>query len=384
MKLLHSADWHLGRSLYGVSLIEDQAHVLDQLVQLVRDQKPDAVLIAGDIYDRAVPPGEAIQLLEDVLYRLVLDQKVQVILIAGNHDSPTRLAFGARLLESHGLHILGQPTVETPGILLEDHHGPVHVVPIAFAEPAIVRHLSGRKDVHSHHDAMQCIVQQSLAARPSGTRSIAMAHCFVRGGEGTESERPLSVGGAEMVDPGVFAAFDYVALGHLHRPQCCGIESIRYSGSLMRYSFSEASHQKAVLMVDMDARGRCTVEEIHLPPRRQVRCLQGTMESVLQEGRQEAGREDYVMVTLEDEGPVYDAMGKLRQVYPHVLHVERSAIRLPPDQDRPAVDHRKMSDLDLFSAFYRQVTDKELTTEQRAMFMQVADTVRQGFREENA
>lgn len=384
MKLIHTADWHLGRSLHGASLVADQAHVLEQFVGLVQQERPDAVLVAGDVFDRAVPPVEAIELLEEVLYRLVLDLQVPVILIAGNHDSPTRLAFGARLLAAQGLHVCGEPRADAACVELRDAHGPVRIYPIPFAEPAVVRHLAGRPDLHSHQEATQYLVDQIRAGHPAGVRSVAVAHCFVTGAIGSESERPLSVGGAESVAGDIFQGFAYVALGHLHRPQHCGQETVRYSGSLLRYSFSEATHEKAVLVVTLDARGQCAVQEVALSPRRQVRRVQGKLAEVVAAAPESATRDDYLVVELQDEGPVYDAMGKLREVYPNVLHIERAALTSPAAEAETRIDHRRMGDLELFAAFFEQVTGGALSDRQREVFASAADEVRRSAREVDA
>ncbi len=377
MRFLHTADWHLGRSLHGASLIEDQAHLLDQLVALAREQRPDAVLVAGDVYDRGVPPREAIELLDETLCRLVLEVGCAVVLIAGNHDSADRLAFGSRILRDRGLHILGHPGPDSAGLELADAHGPVRVYPVPYAEPAIVRHRFDQHDLQGHQAAMQCLLEGIWSRHPRGARALAVAHCFVAGGTASESERPLSVGGAGAVDPSVFEGFHYVALGHLHRPQRCGGNGhVRYSGSLMRYSFSEVDHDKAVLAVEMGPDGACSVTEVALSPLRQVRRVRGLLADLLAEAADGPGRDDYLMVTLDNREPVFDAMGKLREVYPNVLHVERPLMAGGSHSSAERLDHRRLGELELFEAFFRQVTDEELTAEQRAAFVRIAEGVR--------
>lgn len=345
MRFMHSADWHVGRTLHGVSLLEDQAHLLDQFVDLACQEKPDVVILAGDIYDRSVPPNEAIGLLDDVLCRLVLDLKLQVVVIAGNHDGPARLSFGSRLLKGQGLHMLGSPA--SPAVVLEDRHGPVHFYPIPFAEPAIVRHCLDRHDLEGHQAAMQCLLDGLWARHPKGIRAVAAAHCFVTGGTASESERPVSIGGAGMIDADVFKGFDYVALGHLHRPQACDSDGrVRYSGSLMRYSFTEVDHEKAVLIVDMDAQGECDVKAVELSPRRQVRRIDGLFDDVVATAKDDLARDDYLIVTLLDQGPIFDAMGKLRLVYPNLLHIDRPAV-MPTTGADERIDHRKMTEMEL-------------------------------------
>jgi len=362
-------------------LLEDQAYLLEQFVDLAQQEPLHAVIIAGDVYDRAVPPNQAIEVLDEVLSRLVLDLGLPVILIAGNHDSPSRLAFGSRLLVAQGLHILGHPASSTVPVVIEDEHGPVCFYPLPYAEPVIVRHYMDREDLQSHQETMKCLIESIWSRHPKGMRSVVVAHCFVAGSTECESERPLSVGGASMIKPTVFKGFNYVALGHLHRPQSCDGYFIHYSGSLMRYSFSETDHSKAVLLVEMDAEGNSQVQQIDLAPRRQVRQLQGKLADILAEARKDKSLDDYLMVRLLDEGPIFDAMGKLREVYPNVLHIERPMLLGRTGEGASRLDHRKMGDLELFAAFFEQVTGQQLNDDQEAAFVQVAEEFRRSQRE---
>lgn len=381
MRLIHTSDWHLGRTLHGAALIEDQAHLLEQFVDLVGQEKPDAVLIAGDVYDRAVPPTEAINLLDETLSRLLLDFKLQVVLIAGNHDSAPRLSFGSRLLAARGLHILGSPVAIASPLVVTDEHGPVHIYPLPYAEPATVRHLTQREDVQGHQAAMKVLLEGVWSRHPEGSRSVAMVHCFVTGSATCESERPISIGGTGSIEANVFNGFNYVAMGHLHCPQPCADGRLWYSGSLMRYSFSEVDHDKAVLLIDMDGKGQCAVGKVQLTPRRQVRRIEGYIDQIVAGAAKDNASDDYLMVTLLDQGPVFDAMGKLRVVYPNVLHIERPTVS-SPSADGGRVDHRKMDEMQLFGAFFKEVTGGTLTKAQSAAFVKVADQVRRAQREE--
>ena len=381
MRLIHTADWHLGRILHGVHLTEDQAHVLDQFVALVQDSQVDAVLIAGDVYDRAVPPPEAVALLDESLARLVRGFKVPVLIIAGNHDSPTRLAFASRLLEGQGLHVVGALPSTPRCIVMRDQHGPVYFYALPYAEPAVVRASLENPALHDHATAMQAMLAQVHAAHPNGARAVLTTHAFVLGGEESESERPLSVGGAGTVPAACFAGFHYVALGHLHRPQTVGEAPIHYAGSLLKYSFAEANHTKSVSLVDIDAHGRCTVERIPLAPRREVRCLTGTLAEILAGPQAGESRDDYLMVTLLDREPILDAMGKLRTVYPNVLHLIRPQLTSTGEGYSQRGDHRRLSDVDLFNAFFEQMTGEALNPAQAEAYTAVIETLRQGERE---
>ncbi len=389
MRFIHTADWHLGRLFHGLHLTDDQRHVLDGFVQLARDAAPDVILIAGDIYDRAVPPPEAVELLDDVLSRLVLDLQIPVVLIAGNHDSPNRLNFGSRLLAGRRLYVTGTLPRDPRPVVFHDAHGKVNVFPIPYAEPAAVRHCLDCPDATDHNAAMAAILRRVRKAQAEtgcdggNGRTIVIAHAFVAGGAECESERPLSVGGAGTVDAACFDGFDYVALGHLHCPQQItspGVQGqVRYAGSLLKYSFDEADHPKGACVVEMDAAGRCACEAVPLRPRREVRRISGTLADVLR-GPQEAGgggsRDDYLEVTLLDDGVVLDPIGRLREVYPNVMHVVRPQVQ--PDEAQPAAalrrpDLRRLSDLELFRSFYRHVRCAELSDAQEKAFVTVAE-----------
>lgn len=372
MRFIHTADWHLGRLFHGVHLTDDQAHVLRQLVDLVRDAKPDAIIIAGDVYDRAVPPPEAVELLDEILSRLIIDLKVPVLVIAGNHDSPGRLNFGSRLLAERRLFVTGTLPRTCSAIVLNDARGPVHFYPLPYTEPSIVRQCLECPTIIDHNAAMAALVERVRAVHPIGGRSVVIGHAFVAGGNECESERPLSVGGAGTVDGGCFAGFHYVALGHLHRPQTIGCDTVRYSGSILKYSFDEADGQKGVHLVEMDGDGTCTCETICLVPRRDVRRVSGLMADLMNGPADDASKEDYLEVTLLDEGPVLDAIGRLRERYPNVLSIKRpDAADAAAAGDRP--DVRTMKDVELFRAFYAHVTGAELTEGQESAFVSIVD-----------
>jgi DNA repair protein SbcD/Mre11 len=359
MRFLHTADWHLGRIFHACSLIEDQAYVLDQFAGLVREVRPDAVLIAGDIYDRAVPPAEAVSLLDDTLSRIVLGEGVPVVMIAGNHDSPDRLGFGARLLAANGLTIAGRIDALQTGVCFDDAWGRVVVHPLPYAEPAAVRDALSA-DIAGHEAAMAALVERVRAVHPAGARSVLVAHAFVTGGTESESERPLSIGGSGAVDAALFAGFDYVALGHLHRPQSAGAEHVQYAGSLLKYSLSEADHAKSVSLVELGAPGDLKIERIALLPRRDLRRVSGTLEEVLVAARTDAAREDYVFASLEDRGALLDPMARLREVYPNVLGCERTVLSGVGEAAAGTARSRELDTRTLFGDFFREVAGDSL------------------------
>ncbi len=363
LRFLHTADWHLGRLFHARSLLEDQAHVLDQFVALVRDVRPDAVLIAGDVYDRAVPPPEAVALLDDVLARIVVDAGVPVVMIAGNHDSAHRLGFGARLMAAQGLHVAGRTGPQASCVTLHDAHGEVRIYALPYAEPAAVRDALGL-DLPSHEAALQAQLAAIRATHPPGVRAVAVAHAFGVGGAVSESERPLSVGGSGAVAAEVFAGFDFVALGHLHRPQTIG-ERVHYSGSLLKYSLSEAEHMKSVSLVEIDGAGQVTIEPIALQPLRNLRVLQGELATLLAQGMDDARRDDYIYAVLSDTGALLDPMARLRQVYPNALAMERTVLARSGQASAAGRQLRELDTGTLFANFFREVADADLDGDQR-------------------
>lgn len=373
MRFLHTSDWHLGRIFHGVHLTEDQAHVLAQFTDLVRDTKPDAIIIAGDIYDRAVPPIEAVELLNELVCQILLEYKVPIIMIAGNHDSAERLGFGSRLLSGQGLYVVGSLTKEIEPITLYDQHGPVFFAPLTYGEPALVRERLTCPEISNHEQAMQAMIRQVINKIPHGARSVAIAHAFIAGSMESESERPLSIGGSSMVSSAVFQPFSYTALGHLHNSQQAGGNTIRYSGSLLKYSFSEATQQKGINLIEIDQQGNVTVEKISLSPRRDVRCIKGYFNDILRQSLEGTSREDYLLVTLLDSEPILDAMGKLREIYPNVLQIESPRFSKTGVLSGLATDHRKLSEQDLFAAFFTQMTGESMTTEQQTQLIAVIE-----------
>ncbi|MGE5371628.1 MAG: exonuclease SbcCD subunit D [Solirubrobacterales bacterium] len=363
MRILHTADWHLGRVLHGVNLISDQEYVLEQLIDLAAEARVDAVLIAGDIFDRSVPPAEAVALLNRVLTALWRRTGAQVMIIAGNHDSPERISFAQELLREQRLVMTGTLGKAQMPVVLHDTHGPVHFCPLPYAEPAFVRQAFGDQEALTHDLAMAGMIKAMMRQIPAEARTVAVGHAFVAGGMASESERPLTaVGGADQVDPSRFASFHYTALGHLHRPQQAGSERIRYAGSLLKYSFSESDHHKGVTLLELDQRGSLLSQEaISLKPRRDLRVLKGTLTELRRAGENDPACEDYIKAVLTDEGALFDPMGKIRSVYPNALEIERPRFAGSVDAGIPRTDCRRVSDSDLFAEFFKEVTDAPLS-----------------------
>ncbi|MEX5284910.1 exonuclease SbcCD subunit D [Selenomonas sputigena] len=381
MRFIHTADWHLGRLFFGRHLTDDQAHVLDELVRLAKDACAEAVVIAGDIYDRAVPPVEAVELFDDTLSRLLLEEKLKVIYIAGNHDSAARLGFGSRLLAGGGVFVAGQLQADAPPIILDDAHGKVAFSLLPYMEPATVRFAYGEaaQELMGFDEATSFTVARAAALVPERCRSVAVAHAFIAGGASSDSERPLSVGGSDSVSPACFAPFSYTALGHLHAPQRAGAENIRYSGSLMKYSFSEAGQRKGVTIVDLAADGTVSVEEVPLAAPHDLAVVRGTLEEILGDRERFPKSEDYIAVELMDEGPVLDANGKLRAVYPNLLQVTRPGLMeqagILREQGREKLGR---PDDVLFSEFFADMTGKKLDeAQEKALHEALAELLRE-------
>jgi exonuclease SbcD len=369
LRLLHTSDWHLGRLFHGVHLTDDQAWWCEEFLRLVAEARVDAVLLAGDVYDRAVPPPEAVMLLDEVLARLAVDLAVPTVVMAGNHDSPDRLAFGARLMSESGIHVFGRLAPTPQRVRLGDRHGDaIDVFVCPYAEPATARERMETPDLADHDAVMERAAELARAARSPGVPSVFMAHAFVAGGSECESERPLAVGGSASVSPQRLEGFDYVALGHLHRAQKVGTEAVRYSGSPLKYSFSEAGHAKSVSIVELDADGTVRVEAVELGARRDVRVLAGSLEEILAGPAAGQSREDYVSVELSDRGAILDAMARIREVWPNCLHLGRSAfLGEASGATRSADDHRRRDDVDLYGEFFAEVTGEAFEDNERAV-----------------
>lgn len=371
MRILHTADWHLGRQFHNVSLLEDQSHVLDQVVDVARRESVDVVIIAGDVFDRSVPPAAATTLLDDVLHRFTADGKIDVIVIPGNHDGAERLGFGARAMAKSGIHIRHRFDAEP--LVLHDAHGPVSFHCLPYADPAAVNTWLGT--TCASHDAAMAALLDAAVEPGGGARQVLVAHCFVTGGDTRESERPLSVGGADRVSASRFEPFHYTALGHLHNAQSFLGGRVRYPGSLMKYSFSESEDAKSVLIADIDGDGGVDARAVPLTPRRDLRVIDGLLDDLVTAGEDDNARDDYLLVRLQDTRAILDVMARLRAVYPNVLHVERPALQRAGERRVPAGRGRS-GELPLFADFWQQVTGDELDDERRAIVAAALDELR--------
>ena len=388
MRLLHTSDWHLGRSLHRADLRAAQAAFLDDLVAVARAEKVDAVLVAGDVYDRAVPPVDAVELCEDALLRLH-DTGAAIVLISGNHDSARRLGFGSGLLEKAGVHLRTRPGALARPVLLEDAHGPVAVYGVPYLEPDAVRgELPGAAglpdageppaDVPRGHagvlgHAVACI--QADADARGVRRRVVLAHGWVTGGAASESERDISVGGVGQVPAELFARFSYVALGHLHGQQTVAPQ-LRYSGSPLPYSFSEAAHRKGSWLVELDAAGTARAEQVPAPVHRRLSVLRGQLADLLGSGAYARYEDDFVSVTLTDPRRPEGAMDALRVRFPHVLVLAFEPEGAVPDGRGYRARTAGRDDLAIAAEFVRHVSNAPPTAGEQDLLARAFEAVR--------
>ena len=374
MKFLHLADLHLGKRVNGFSMLEDQAHVLRQILAILDDEQPDGVLIAGDVYDKSVPSVEAVELLDGFLTELRA-RGVPVLLISGNHDSPERLAFGGRVMDSCGIHISPVYDGALAPVTLHDEFGPVHVWLLPFVKPAHVRRWFPDADIESYTDAMaEAVAHMDIDA---AARNVLVTHQFVTGGTRSGSEE-LSVGGTDNVDSGVFAPFDYVALGHLHGAQHIRRETIRYAGSPLKYSFSEARQHKSVTVVTLGEKGDVQVRTAALTPLRELREIRGSYDELTARSFYEhtTYRSDYLHLILTDEQDVFDAMSRLRTIYPYLmtLDYDNARTRAAGGMSVPAETERR-TPLELFEALYTRQNHRPMSEVQREYIAQLMEQI---------
>ena len=373
MKFLHTADLHIGKRIFELSLMEDQAYILRQIVEIALEERVDALLIAGDVYDRAVPPAEGVTLLDDFLTKL-LKQHIPVIMITGNHDSPERVAFADRILEKQGLYIAGEVDKEPKTVTLTDAFGEVDFVCLPFVKPA-------QAGCASNAQAVEKLLSSLSVDKKENRRRVLVTHYFVVGEMGespllSQSESDVNVGGLDAVPASLFQDFDYAALGHIHKAQKVGSGNVYYSGSALKYSFGEALGEKSVNIVELEEKGRVSVKMRALKPLHEMRCIRGELgelvkaETVLSQGD---GLADYLQVTLTDREELIDPMASLRSVYPNVLQIlfQKNLKR----EDAPyesRIEVGKKSTQELFSDFYEMLKGEPLDEKRKTIVEEAA------------
>lgn len=377
MKLIHLSDLHLGKRVNGYSMLDDQREILKQILGIIDEEAPQGIFIAGDVYDKPIPPIEAVELFDELLVALSRRQ-VPVFIISGNHDSSERLAFGGRLLDHSGIHLSPVYNGQVSPISLMDEHGRVNIYMLPFVKPAHVKRYYPESGIESYTDAVRAAIEQMEVN--TGERNVLITHQFVTGAFVCESEE-LSVGGSDNVDASVFEGFDYVALGHIHGPQNIGSEKIRYCGTPLKYSFSEAKHKKSVTVAELGAKGTLTVRTVPLIPVRDMVELKGTYEELASKAFYDGTsyQEDYVHITLTDEDDVFEAMGRLRTIYHNLMKLDYDNLRTRCSGDVVDIENlENKRPLDLFGEFYEQRNGTPLSQEQKEFLEELIEKIWEG------
>ena len=376
MKIIHLSDLHLGKRVNEYSMIEDQEYILKKIIGIIDDEQPDGVIIAGDVYDKSVPSAEAVQLFDDFLVSLA-KRKLQVFVISGNHDSPERIAFASRIMDASGVHMSPVYNGAIEPIQMSDEFGTVNFYLLPFIKPVHVRRFSD-DEITTYTDTVKYAVSQMRIN--TDQRNVLVTHQFVTGAKRSESEE-ISVGGSDNVDAGVFECFDYVALGHIHAPQNCGSERIRYCGTPLKYSFSEAKDQKSVTVVELGDKGDVSFRTVDLVPKHDLVELKGTYDELTLKSFYEgtSWQEDYTHITLTDEADIPDAIGKLRTIYHRLMKLDYDNKRTRSNaQINSATDVETKSPLELFSDFYELQNNQKMTDEQDEFMRELIETTWEG------
>ncbi len=375
MKFLHTADWHLGKIVHQKSMIEDQAYILDELLEIIKKDKIKVLIIAGDVYDRFIPSVEAMKVLDQFLSKAISDFKLTIFMIAGNHDQGSRLDFVSNIVDASGLYIAGSATKECKKITLSDEFGPLNFYLLPFFKPSFVKYECEADDVVDFNSAMkQYLNMQDI---DYSQRNVLITHQFVAGKSAvieSESEMPLSVGGSSQIGVDVFDGFDYVALGHLHAPQVIEKETIRYSGSLLKYSLDEAFHKKSMCIVDIKEKGNIHISTIPLLPLRDVRVIKGYFLDIITSSEPS---NDYIGVELLDETMVFDAMERIRSVYPNALAINYTNNKQSETIALNNIHLEQVKDpLTIFTDFYKSSIGQEPTDEMMDVFKDVIESAK--------
>lgn len=372
MRLAHLSDLHLGKYLNQYSLLEDQEYILKQILSVIREQEVDAVLISGDVYDRPVPPGEAVALFDDFLAELAEDKR-SVFVISGNHDSPERIAFASRLTAASGVYLSPVYRGEICPVRLTDPYGPVNVYMLPFIKPVHVRHFYPEEEIHTYTDAIRSAITHMEVDWQE--RNILLAHQFITGSSRSDSE-DISVGGLDHVDADVLEGFDYVALGHLHRAQKAGDERIRYCGTPLKYSFGETKDEKSITIVDLGGKGTISVDTIPLIPRRDMIELEGSFEEVVSASFYEkVDTEAYIRMVLTDEMEILDAFSRLRAVYPNLMRMDYRKRSWYAGQEEVRGEAAALHPVELFEQFYQEMNHQSLTAAQTRYIQEKTEKV---------
>ncbi len=371
MRFAHLSDLHIGKRVNGFSMIEDQKYILNQVVEIIKREEVEAVILAGDIYDKTIPSAEAVQVLDDFLIQLS-NLNLPIFVISGNHDSAERLSFGARVLRKSQIYISELYNGEITPITLEDEYGKIHVYLMPFLKPALVRQALGREEIVTYQDAVEMAIHQIPLKEED--RNILVAHQFVIGASKSDSEE-VSVGGLDQISHTLFESFDYTALGHIHGPQHIGKETIRYCGTPLKYSFSEEAHTKSVTIIDLEQKGKTTIRMVPLIPMRDMRKIRGKYEEIISQALVDnRSLEDYIQITLTDEEDVLNGLENLRKIYPNIMRFEYDNKRTREQNELTnTVVIEQRSELELFEEFYFLQNNQEISKEQRELLQAIIE-----------
>ena len=365
MKILHLADLHIGKIVLEQTMLEDQKYMLKQIIKKIKEEKVKLVLISGDIYDRSVPPSEAVNALDDFLKTLIKDIKIKVCIIAGNHDSKERLNFGSKIFANEGLYICANYKGNLEKIELEDEYGKINIYMLPYIKPVEIKEYFEDKEITSYNEAIKSIIEkENIEAKE---RNIILSHQFVTAGneepEKSESET-LYLGGTENVDISCYEKFDYVALGHIHGPQKIGRETARYAGTILKYSFSEVNQKKSLTIIEYKEKDKLEIKLIPLKPIRDMRVIKGPIEELIKEENYTGtNREDYIRAIITNEEPVYDAIGQIKKIYPNTLRLDIENLKTTQNTEIKMTDLdniKKKDEVELFNEFYKFQNNKEL------------------------
>lgn len=377
MKLIHLSDLHLGKRVNEFSMLEDQQYILEEILRIIDSEKPDGVLIAGDVYDKTVPSAEAVTLLDEFLVQLS-KRDTQTFLISGNHDSAERLAFGGRLMEQSGIHIARVYNGVLAPLTLRDEYGPVDLYLLPFLRPVQVRRFFPESEIATYTEAMAAVL--GAADIDKTHRNVLVTHQFVTGAQTCDSEE-LSVGGTDNVDVSVFDDFDYVALGHIHGPQKIGRETVRYCGTPLKYSFSEVGHKKSVTVVELAEKGSVVIRIVPLVPKRDMSELRGAYNELMLRENYEGKpfRNDYLRITLTDEEDIPNAVNNLRTVYPYIMRLDYDNRRTRTESHVDGAEQvERKRPLTLFEEFYESQNGQPMSEEQRSFAKQLMERIWEG------
>ena len=374
MKFMHLSDLHLGKRVNEFSMLEDQVYILNKIVNIIDEEKPAAIILAGDIYDKPIPPAEAVELFDDFLYKLS-QRNLKVFIISGNHDSAERIAFGARLFDKTGIYMSPVYTGNISPIEMSDEFGKINIYMLPFIKPIHVRRYFPDTEISSYTGAVSTVIENMHL--DTGIRNILVTHQFVTGASRTESE-DISVGGSDNVNADVFRDFDYVALGHIHRSQSCGSEYIRYSGTPLKYSFSESKDTKSITVIDIKEKGTIKLDFIPLTPLRDMVEIKGTYDDLMLKSFYENTTypNDYVHITLTDENDIPDVITKLRVVYKNIMKLDYDNQRTRSNSEINLInDMESKSPLELFDIFYDSRNGQPLNNEQREFMESIIEDI---------